>query len=45
MKENIPVNTSPPSPNEDEVDSCCCQLHEIEELPDEDLPVSVGGVE
>lgn len=45
MKKHICEETTPKIPNEDEVDSCCCQLHDLEELPDEDLPASVGGVE
>lgn len=41
--------TSEDKPNdtldEDEVDGCCCQFHDVEMVPDEDLPAAIGGVE
>lgn len=45
MKKHIPEGKSDNIHNEDEVDSCCCQFDASEEVPDEDLPASVGGVE
>lgn len=45
MNNNAPEDKTIKLNDEDEIDGCTCDFHDAEQVPDEDLPASIGGVE